>query len=165
MDSKEWLEVKIIADKFSKFLSDPQTRKKISGLHVPGAGSQEIESVITPYAEMLGFSSQKKGLFEKYAVSKLRPDYYISIGDTGIIIEVERGQTSQNNAALKDMWKAHICDKAHYLFLFVPFELRQNKKNTKKIGGRPFNETINRLTPFFNKENYTNVRGLVIFGY
>ena len=44
-------------------------------------------------------------------------------------------------------------------------ELRQDKNNPNKISGRPFNETVNRLSTFFVEENYTNVRGLVIFGY
>lgn len=163
--SKEWNEVKAISEKFTKFLSEPQNKKKITEFHIPGAQSQRIEEVITPFAEKLGFISQAKELFQKYKVSKLRPDYYLSLLSTGIIIEVERGQTSQNNAALKDLWKAHICEEAHYLFLFVPMELRQNKKDPNKISGRPFNETVNRLSTFFVEENYTNVRGLVIFGY
>ncbi len=146
-------------------MSKPQTKKKIKVLHVPHAKSQRIEEIITPYAEKLGFSSQKKGLFEKYEVSKLRPDYHRPLLETGIIIEVERGQTSQNNAALKDLWKVHICEEAHYLFLFVPIELRQTKNDPNKIKGKPFKETVDRLSPFFVKENYTNVRGLVIFGY
>ena len=164
-ESKEWNQVREISEKFTKFLSEPQTRKKITELHIPGAKSQRIEEIITPFAENLGFTSQAKGLFQKYKVSKLRPDYYLSLLSTGIIIEVERGQTSQNNAALKDLWKAHICEEAHYLLLFVPLELRQNKKDPNKINGRPFDETVNRLSTFFVEENYTNVRGLVIFGY
>ena len=163
--SSEWKKVKGIINKFAEFLSDPKVEKQIAELHVPGASSQKIERVITPFAEVLGFSSQANDLFQKYKVTKLRPDYYLKLSKTGIIIEVERGQTSQNNAALKDLWKVHICEEAHYLFLFVPMELKQNKSNPNKIGGKPFNETVNRLSTFFEKENYTNVRGLAIFGY
>ena len=76
---------------------------------------------------------------------------------------MEKGQTTQNNAALKDLWKVHICEEANYLFLFVPKILKQNYSG--KIQGKPFNETVNRLSTFFEKENYTNARGLVIFGY
>ena len=125
--------------------------------------SQKIEEVITPYARKIGFSSQKKGLFNNYKVSKLTPDYYLSINNNGIIIEVERGQTTQNNAALKDLWKAHICEEADYLFLFVPNKLIQNKEG--KVAGKPFNETVNRISTFYDPINYTNVKGTVIFGY
>ena len=51
---------------------------------------------------------------------KVRPDFYKQIGETGIIIEVERGQSLQNNNIFKDFWKCHICEKVNYLFLFVP---------------------------------------------
>ncbi|PZC49362.1 MAG: hypothetical protein DK304_001304 [Chloroflexi bacterium] len=87
----------------------------------------------------------------------------MQIEKTGIIIEVERGQTTQNNAALKDLWKVHICEEADYLFLLVPNILRQNESG--KVNGRPYKETVNRLSTFFEKQNYTNARGVVIFGY
>ena len=47
----------------------------------------------------------------------LRPDYYCALGETGILIEVERGKT---NMDILDFWKCHICDRAEYLFLIVP---------------------------------------------
>ena len=162
-NSKEWKQVKKIADGFYNYLLDPQTQKNLKEKNIPGAKSQRVEEVITPYAEAIGFTSQKNKLFEKYKVSKLVPDYYLQISNTGVIIEVERGQTTQNNAALKDFWKAHICDDADYLFLFVPMILRQNMSG--KIQGKPFNETVNRLSTLFEEKNYTNVRAVVIFGY
>ncbi len=163
-ETAEWEEIEGIANKFYDYLTRSETQEMLKLHNVPGAVSQSIEEIITPYAEKLGFTSQKKGLFEGYKVSKLTPDYYRPIIDTGIIIEVERGQTTQNNAALKDLWKVHICKEAHYLFLFVPIELVQNKER-KRITGRPFNESVNRLSSFFERQNYTNARGLVIFGY
>jgi len=159
----EWSSVKEIAIGFYNYLSSPEIEYQLNANNIPGAQSQKIEEVITPYARKIGFSSQKKGLFNKYKVSKLTPDYYLSINNNGIIIEVERGQTTQNNAALKDLWKTHICEEADYLFLFVPNELVQNKNG--KIVGKPFNETINRISTFFEPNNYTNVRGVAIFGY
>ena len=159
----EWSSVKEIAIGFYNYLSSPEIEYKLNANNIPGAQSQKIEEVITPYARKIGFSSQKKGLFNKYKVSKLTPDYYLSINNNGIIIEVERGQTTQNNAALKDLWKTHICEEADYLFLFVPNELVQNKNG--KIVGKPFNETVNRISTFFEPNNYTNVRGVAIFGY
>ena len=124
--TEEWIIVNRIAIDFYHYLSQSEIQNKLQLQNIPGAKSQRIEEVITPYAESIGFSSQKTGLFEKYKVRKLTPDYYLPIKDTGIIIEVEKGQTTQNNAALKDLWKVHICEEANYLFLFVPKILKQN---------------------------------------
>jgi len=161
--SEEWKQVKDIADSLHDYLLMASTQKELNENNIPGAGSQMIEKVITPFAESIGFSSQKNDLFKEYKVSKLRPDYYLELSETGIIIEVERGQTTQNNAALKDLWKTHICDEADHLFLFVPVILKQNA--TGRVQGRPFNETVNRLSTFFEERNYTNVRSVFIFGY
>ena len=163
--TEEWKKVEVIFEKLLKFLSDDHVIKEIQKVHIPKGKSQDIEKIIVRYAEQLGFTSNKKNLFKDYAVSKLRPDYFMPIGKTGILIEVERGQTSQNNNALKDLWKAHICKEADYLFIFVPMILKQNVKDPDKVSGKPFNETVNRLSTFFDKDNYTNVRGLIIYGY
>lgn len=114
------------------------------------------------YALELGFKDEAKGLFKHYKNKGLRPDYYRPIGETGIILEVERGKTNQNNMDFLDFWKCHICRHANYLILMVPNELQQ------KVGGpisRPFGTTLSHLSAFFEEENYTNVRGLVLFGY
>ena len=87
----------------------------------------------------------------------------MKIDNTGIIIEVERGKTNQNNMDFLDFWKCHICEVAHYLFIFVPIILIQN--NSGSVAGKPYEKVISHMSPFFYKENYTNVRGLVIFGY
>ena len=113
----------------------------------------------------IGFKDESEGLFSNYPNTRLRPDYYLPImaGDTGIIIEVERGKTNQNNMDFLDFWKCHICDVAHYLFLFVPNTLIQNASG--KISGYPFDTVNKHMAPFFEVKNYTNVRGLVILGY
>ena len=86
----------------------------------------------------------------------------MSIGDTGIILEVERGKTTINNMDLLDFWKCHICAHADYLILLVPEELRQNETMTAR---REFVSVRKRLATFFEPQNYTNVRGLFLFGY
>ena len=63
--SKEWNEVKAISEKFIEFLSQPQNKKKITECHIPGAQSQRIEEVITPFAEMLWFYISSKKTFPK----------------------------------------------------------------------------------------------------
>jgi hypothetical protein len=75
---------------------------------------------------------------------------------------VERGKTTINNMDLLDFWKCRLCPQANYLFFLVPQALRQNETMS------PRNEfaTVNRrLSQFFKPENYTNVRGLCLFGY
>ena len=100
-------------------------------------------------------------MFSAYE-SALRPDYFREIGGTGVILEVERGKTTINNMDLLDFWKCHICQHAHYLILLVPIELRQNETMSPR---REFATVRNRLASFFEPGNYTNVRGLFLFGY
>jgi hypothetical protein len=88
-----------------------------------------VQEVLLEKAAELGFTSEKQGLFEEYATSGLRPDYYKPFGDrSGILLEVERGKTTINNMDLLDLWKCHICPEADVLFLFVPIELRQTRR-------------------------------------
>ena len=160
----EWKKVLEISKRFIKYLSLPEIGKQIDTANQPGNKSQEMEKVINPIAEDIGFKSQKKGLFKDYELN-LRPDYYLPLDQTGIIIEVERGQTTQNNADIKDFWKVHIVSEANYLFLFVPNYLRQTKNNPTLVRDKTYDKVIKRMTPFFKKDNYTNVRGLVMLGY
>lgn len=110
----------------------------------------------------LGFTSEKEGLFSKYKNSGIRPDFYKKIKNTGILFEVERGKTNINNMDFLDFWKCHICSEVNYLFLFVPKLLFQNHKSKPT---KPFNLTLNHISSFFQPGNYTNVRGVVLFGY
>lgn len=84
------------------------------------------------------------------------------VGETGIILEVERGKTTINNMDLLDFWKCHICAHADYLFSLVPQELWQNETMTAR---REFASVGRRLATFFEPRNHTNVRGLFLFGY
>ncbi len=62
-----------------------------------------------------------------------------------------------------DFWKCHLCEHANYLFLLVPQELRQNEK--QRAPKREYNAVVKHLSSFFVPRNYTNVRGLAVFGY
>lgn len=164
----EWSKVIKLSEEIETFLEESKTKNKLKSINLPGANSQNIEAIFTPFLKKIGFSSQKNNLFEKYPVKKLRPDYFLALDEfeNGILVEVERGQTISNNADLKNLWKTHICQSADYLFLFVPFFLYQNQIQVED--GKPtktFLKVLNRLSPFFDEDNYTNVRGLVIFGY
>jgi len=160
--SEEWREVKKISDKIYSFISNPKIKRKIDEINQPGKSSHDIQKIITLEMIKLGFTSEKKGLFLKYQNSGIRPDFYKKIKDTGIIFEVERGKTNINNMDFLDFWKCHICDEVNYLFLFVPQLLFQNKSRKPS---KPFNVTLNHISSFFKPENYTNVRGVVLFGY
>ena len=165
LQSNEWKEVKKLSNKLFKLLSDPNVIKKIKKVNQPGVSSHKIQEVITKESEKIGFKSEMNGLFSNYKNSKLRPDFYKKVLKTGVIIEVEKGQTVQNNNDLKDFWKCHICDEVNYLFLFVPQILIQNEEDKRKKSKKPFKDVCNHMTSFFEPHNYTNVRGVVVFGY
>ncbi len=156
-----------IAEKLLMYLNLNEVQQAIENANQPGASSAKVQSTFNEFAtKKLGFRSEARGLFNNYLTAGLRPDYYLSLGETlntGILLEVERGKTTMNNMDILDFWKCHICEHAHYLFLLVPQELRQKESATVR---REF-ETVNRrLRPFFDlEENYTNVRGLFLFGY
>ena len=158
----EWLEVKSVADEIVAYLEKPRIRERIRTVDVPGASSSAIQSVILERAESLGFRNEAKGLFKSYPNNGLRPDYFRKVGDSGILLEVERGKTNINNMDFLDFWKCHICEHAHYLFLMVPLNLVQNSSGRSS---KPFETTVKHMSSFFSPSNYTNVRGLVLIGY
>ncbi len=154
-------EVEKMAKQFLVFLNHADVQEGISAVHQLGVSSAEVQRVILPCAEQLGFTPEKKGLFQEYAVPALRPDYYVQVRDTGILLEVERGKTIMNNMDLLDLWKCHICEHAEYLFLLVP-QVRPAKKGSNT---RPFKQVKSRLGTFFMPNNYVNVEAVFLFGY
>ena len=161
--SSEWLAVKDISMALHRYLTQDDVKAEICKSNQPGASSGDVQQRILSYANQLGFVDESKGLFANYKNRHLRPDYFLRLNDeTGILMEVERGKTNINNMDFLDFWKCHICTHAHYLFLLVPVELHQNpiRRPTK-----PYQTTVGHIESFFAPENYTNVRGAVIFGY
>jgi hypothetical protein len=154
-------EVLAIAEALFEHLTAAEVSAAILQANQPGRSSAEVQSVFLEQARELGFQDESKGLFRDYE-SALRPDYYLPLDGTGIILEVERGKTTINNMDLLDFWKCHICAHADYLFLLVPAELRQNETMSPR---REFATVKRRLATFFEDRNFTNVRGLVLFGY
>jgi len=151
-----------IADSLFVHLESPTATALILKANQLGRSSGDVQSVFLDHAHELGFTSESKGLFSDYLSSALRPDYFLPLGDTGIILEVERGKTTINNMDLLDFWKCHICRHAHYLILLVPTQLRQNPTMSAR---NEFASVRKRLSSFFEEQNYTNVRGLFLFGY
>jgi hypothetical protein len=79
------------------------------------------------------------------------------------IAEVERGGTTNNNHALKDMWKAHLAPDAHHLFLIVPMI---NWKENGSPRERPFTRVASRIGAFFgDPRREVDVLSAHIFGY
>lgn len=151
----------VVADLLLEHLRDEMVIAEMLAANQPGRSSGEVQNVFLKQARELGFRDESKGLFKEYT-SALRPDYFLPLPDTGIILEVERGKTTINNMDLLDFWKCHICAHADYLFLLVPRELRQNPTMSPR---REFATVSKRLATFFEPGNYTNVRGLCLFGY
>ena len=159
--SVEWRQVEQLADRLLKELNTEDMLRRIAEANRPGSSSAQVQAALQPSAESLGFHSERRGLFSE-SIAGLRPDYFFPLGDTGIILEVERGKTTTNNMDLLDFWKCHICGVASYLFLLVPHALRHNQEMTPK---KEFISVQRRLAQFFKPGKYTNVRGLCLFGY
>ncbi|MBA4381947.1 MAG: hypothetical protein C0406_05215 [Sideroxydans sp.] len=162
INTDEFRQVDSIGDLLHKHLSSPEIEQRLFEANQPGNSSYKVQSSFLEYAEHLGFVSEKKGLFENYVTSGLRPDYFLKIGDSGILLEVERGKTIMNNMDFLDLWKCHICSEAHYLFLMVPSRLAHNSESNTY---NTFKKVVDRMTPFFKDGNYTNVRALFVYGY
>lgn len=160
--SPQLANVTAVADQLLSALHQPSVIRAIEAANQPGRSSADVQQCFSSAASQLGFRSECRGLFAAYQ-SGLRPDYYLPLGDTGIILEVERGKTTTNNMDMLDFWKVHLCPSAHYLFLFVPKALKHNPDM------RPANQhalVARRLKHFFDSpKNYTNVRALFLFGY
>ena len=154
--------VRRVAAQLLQHLNDPPTLASINLANAPGNSSAMVQAVFLEFASQLGFVSEAKGLFKEYATSGLRPDYFMKVGGTGILLEVERGKTTINNMDLLDFWKCHLCEEANYLFLMVPQALQQNATGARRD---EFTTVCKRLEAFFRPRNYTNVRGVAIFGY
>jgi hypothetical protein len=157
----EFQEAKSIALQLKNYLSSEVICDEIGQCHKLNATSQQIQAIINNEVVRLGFQSEKKGLFSNYSVAALRPDFYRPVGDSGIILEVERGKTLTNNMDLLDLWKCHICAQADFLFLIVPIE--RPSENRRVI--RAFDGVLRRLSTFFEPRNYVNVEAVFVFGY
>lgn len=160
LETDEYREVLQIANDLLSHLNSSSVQAKISQANLPGRSSREVQDAFLEEALSLGFRDESRGLFSNYANKALRPDYYKPLGDTGILLEVERGKTTTNNMDFLDFWKCHICENAHYLFLLVPQTVLHANYLKKE-----YITVQNHLSSFFEPKNYTNVRGLALFGY
>ena len=132
---------------------------EFDALNAPGGSSKDIEILIKDKLGEMGYKHEPKG---EYANRALRPDYVKKTTTGGIILEVERGKTIDNNMDMLDFWKTHIHKACNYLILLVPVALqhRSNGPITKA-----FSKVCDRLAAFFEEGNETNVHGLIVVGY
>lgn len=109
----------------------------------------------------LGYGEELQGQYDDL---KLRPDFVKNIGSNGIILEVERGKTLDNNMDFLDFWKCHIHPRYSYLILLVPIWYKSNStdKSPKQLH---FSTVCKHYSYFYRENNYTNVKGTVVIGY
>ena len=157
----ELAEAMLLAGHLSSRLASDPVREAIRSVHVVGGHSQAVQEILRQDLEDLGFENEKTRLFAQMPVPALRPDFYRSIGRSGIIAEVERGKTITNDMDLLDLWKCHICPVADFLFLIVPIERRSESGTTIKA----FDQASRRLATFFKPQNYVHVEAVFLFGY
>lgn len=160
--TEEYAQVSRIAESLLRHLNEPDAQSLLALANMPGQSSALVQNSFARFAAEAGFVDESKGLFERYENRAVRPDYYLRLEASGILLEVERGKTTINNMDFLDFWKCHLCEHANYLFLMVPQELRQNLTMSPR---REYNAVVKRMGSFFVPRNYTNVRGLHIFGY
>ncbi|KRE56430.1 hypothetical protein [Phycicoccus sp. Soil748] len=161
-NTDEYREVSEISDQLMAHLNDEAAQTLIEAANAPGQSSALVQASFLAFARELGFRDEARDLFASYENRAVRPDYYRPLTNTGILLEVERGKTTINNMDFLDFWKCHLCEHASYLFLMVPQELRQNSSMRPR---REYNTVVKRMASFFAPRNYTNVRGLHVFGY
>lgn len=137
----------------------------IATAHVHGAASSAIQAIVSHLLRSeLGFDEEVVLTPTDGFVTAARPDFIYRLGERrGILAEVERGGTVNNNHDLKDLWKAHIAPDAQHLFLIVP---NANWTNDGSPRERPFKRVTNRLAAFFgDPRREVDVVSLHIFGY
>src|SRR5688572_19880437 len=92
----EFREVRAIAGALLELLNERTVLARIAAANQPGQSSALVQAAFREAAERLGFQSEAKGLFAHYETRALRPDYYMPVAGTGILLEVERGKTTIN---------------------------------------------------------------------
>ena len=122
-----------------------------------GASSRHIQDLLTPSLLELGFVSERSS---KSGLAEFRPDFTKTASKGGILVEIERGKTLDNNMDMLDLWKTHIHPEASHLILIVPvwYVTTNTVRST-------FSSVCRRMQPFFFEENRTNVKTLHVIGY
>jgi hypothetical protein len=139
--------------------------RRIDAAHVHNAQSGAIQSIVSDLLRTeLGFREEVVLTPQDGFVTQARPDFIFRLGSgRGILAEVERGGTVNNNHDLKDLWKTHIAPDAQHLFLIVPVA---NWTANGFARERPYARVVNRLSAFFgDPRREIDVLSLNVFGY
>jgi hypothetical protein len=162
-EAAEVARVDLLAESLSRFLAE--SSRSIDAAHVHNAQSGTIQTIVSEVLRRkLGFREEVVLTPQDGIVTRARPDFYFSLEEgRGILAEVERGGTVNNNHDLKDLWKTHIAPDAQHLFLMVPMA---NWKPTGEPRERPYARVVNRLSAFFgDPRREIDVLSLNVFGY
>lgn len=132
--------------------------------HIHGAQSRAIQALMEVLLLEIGFREEHVLQPQDGFVTRARPDFFLPLGNNrGVLAEVERGGTVNNNHDLKDIWKAHIAEEAQHLFLIVPVS---NFKSDGSARERPFQRVTHRAKSFFGDERrQIDIVSLHVFGY
>ncbi len=140
------------------------TEDEIVDAHVFGAQSAVIQRLVAALLTEVGFREEVVLTPQDGFVTRARPDFVYSLGEgRGVLAEVERGGTVNNNHDLKDLWKTHIASEAQHLFLIVPVS---NWSESGKAREKPFKRVVHRFASFFgDPRREIDVVSCHVFGY
>lgn len=122
-----------------------------------GANSSQVEGLVSSSLVAQGFQRQVPA---RVGLAEFRADFGLISDNDGILVEIERGRTLDNNMDMIDFWKCHIHPTAHHLVLVVPIWYRTNRGVTQS-----FSRVCKRLHPMSEQGFETNVWSLCIVGY
>lgn len=163
VEREEVERVTVLAEQLRSHMQDRE--QAINQAHVVGAQSSAIQAIVSEVLkDELGFGEEVVLTPQDGIVIRARPDFVFSLGQgRGVMAEVERGGTVNNNHDLKDMWKAHIATDIQHLFLIVP------NSNWTRLGApreKPFPRVCNRIGAFFgNQRREVDVLTTHVYGY
>lgn len=121
--------------------------RDINRAHVVGAQSMVMQQIVGSTLLDIGFSEEVVLTPQDGIVTRARPDFVRELATgRGVMAEVERGGTVNNNHDLKDLWKAHIAVDIQHLVLVVP---NLNWKTDGSGREKPFPRVCQRVGAFF----------------
>jgi len=162
-EAAELRRVDDLAGQLSAYLDQRAT--EIDRVHVHNAKSRDVQDIVADLlCGALGFGQEVVLTPQDGFVTRARPDFYYGLGPgRGVLAEVERGGTVNNNHDLKDLWKTHIAVDAQHLFLIVPLANWQANGNSRE---KPFVRVAQRLGAFFGDDRReVDVLSVHVFGY
>ena len=136
----------------------------IDEAHVFAAQSARIQELVGRLLTRVGFVEELVLKPDEGFVTRARPDFFFELGEgRGVIAEVERGGTVDNNHDLKDLWKAHVAVNVQHLFLVVP---NCNFKADGSPREKPYLRVSGRMSSFFgDPRREIDLVSLHVFGY